>query len=112
MLALRLRILGVAAAIVAALAVAGPAAADGLPHPPAGTPPNGFATQDQGCLGPLRSAIARGELAGVTLPDGFVIPAGFSVSFNPGGHFGTVAEAAFLGSHGVTDLGAFCAQFK
>jgi len=79
--------------------------------PPAGTPPSQFATQDPGCLGQLRSMIADGKLAGVVLPDGFVIPGGFSGSFNPGDHFGTVQEARFLESHGVTDLAAFCAQF-
>jgi hypothetical protein len=79
--------------------------------PPAGTPPSQFASQDPGCLGPLRSMIADGQLAGVVLPDGFVIPAGFSGTFNPGDHFGTVQEAQFLESHGVTDLTAFCAQF-
>jgi hypothetical protein len=56
-------------------------------------------------------AIARGDLNGVTLPDGFVVPAGFNGAFNPGGHLGTVGEAAFLTSHGVTDLDAFCATF-
>ncbi len=101
-----------ACALLSALALAAPIAADGgLPQPPAGTPPNTFATTDTGCLGALRSLIASGQLAGVTLPDGFVIPAGFSGSFNPGDHFGTVAEAAFLTSHGVTDLNAFCALF-
>ena len=79
--------------------------------PPAGTPPSQFATQDPGCLGPLRSMIADGQLAGVVLPDRFVIPDGFSGSFNPGDHFGTILEAQFLESHGVTDLAAFCAQF-
>lgn len=101
-----------ACAALSALALATSAGADGgLPQPPAGTPPNAFATSDTGCLGALRSMIANGQLAGVTLPDGFVIPAGFSGSFNPGDHFGTVAEGAFLTSHGVTDLSAFCAQF-
>ena len=70
-----------------------------------------FATNDTGCLGGLRSAIARGDLAGVKLPDGFVIPAGFGAQFNPGGHLGTVGEAAFLQAHGVTDLDAFCVLF-
>jgi hypothetical protein len=70
-----------------------------------------FATQNKGCLGGLRSAIARGDLAGQPLPDGFLVPAGFSGNFNPGGHLGTVGEAAFLQSHGVTDLDAFCALF-
>ena len=55
--------------------------------------------------------IADGQLAGVMLQDGFVIPAGFSGTFNPGDHSGTVQEAQFLESHGVTDLAAFCAQF-
>jgi hypothetical protein len=80
-----------------------PAAAD--------NPTSDFATGNQGCLGGLRSAIARGDLAGVPLPDGFVVPAGFNGAFNPGGHLGTVGEAAFLQSHGVTDLDTFCALF-
>jgi hypothetical protein len=77
-------------------------------------PRNGFATEDRGCLGGLRSAIARGELAGITL-NGFTIPAGFSGAFNPGDHFGMVAEAAFLEQVlGIAPaaLSAFCAQFK
>jgi hypothetical protein len=97
---------------LSALAFVAPASA-GLPHPPAGTPASGFATEDSGCLGGLRSAIARGELGGITL-NGFTIPAGFSGAFNPGDHFGTVAEAAFLEQVlGISpaDLGAFCAQF-
>jgi hypothetical protein len=95
-----------------ALALAAAATA-GLPHPPAGTPPSGFATQDSGCVGGLRSAIARGELRGITL-NGFTIPAGFSGTFNPGDHFGTVAEAAFLEQVlGITPTAlGFCAQFK
>jgi hypothetical protein len=101
------------AASVSALAFVAPAAAQ-LPHPPAGTPASAFATEDSGCLGGLRSAIARGELGGITL-NGFTIPAGFSGTFNPGDHFGTVAEAAFLEQVlGVSPggLSAFCAQFK
>ena len=77
----------------------------------ANNPTSDFAKNDKGCLGGLRSAIARGDLAGVPLPDGFVVPAGFNGDFNPGGHLGTVGEAAFLQSHGVTDLDAFCALF-
>lgn len=91
------------AATAAALALA-PVAAPG-------NDTSAFATENSGCLGGLRSAIARGDLAGAVLPDGFVVPAGFSGSFNPGGHTGTVDEAAFLTSHGVTDLDAFCALF-
>ena len=94
-----------------ALSLVPQVAGAGVQHPPAGTPPSQFATQDPGCLGPLRSMIARGQLAGVVLPDGFVIPAGYSGDFNPGDHFGTVQEAQFLEEHGVTDLAAFCAQF-
>ena len=92
------------AASLAGFALAAPSAL-------ADNPTSGFATQDTGCLGGLRSAIARGDLAGVVLPDGFVVPAGFNGDFNPGGHTGTVDEAAFLRSHGITDLNAFCAQF-
>src|SRR4029453_14588999 len=104
------RILG---ASLCALGFVAPATA-GLPHPPAGTPASGFATEDSGCLGGLRSAIARGELGGITL-NGFTIPAGFSGSFNPGDHFGPGAEAAFLEQVlgiGPAALGAFCAQFE
>ncbi len=72
--------------LLLALALSGPAA--GLESPPAGTPPAAFARLDQECLGPLRSAIARGDLP--------ALAAGFGGSFNPGGHFGTVAEAQFL----------------
>jgi hypothetical protein len=72
--------------LILALTLSGPAA--GLESPPAGTPPAAFAQLDQECLGPLRSSIARGELP--------ALAPGFSGSFNPGGHFGTVAEAQFL----------------
>jgi hypothetical protein len=96
----RFRLLAVALALGT---FAGPAAADNATSQ--------FAKNDKGCLGGLRSAIARGDLAGVALPDGFVVPAGFNGDFNPGGHYGTVGEAAFLQLHGVTDLDAFCTQF-
>ena len=95
--------LRVLAAIAAFGALAAPAAG--------GNPTSDFATNNKGCLGGLRSAIARGDLDGATLPDGFVVPARFSREFNPGGHLGTVGEEAFLRSHGVTDVDAFCAQF-
>jgi hypothetical protein len=104
---------GAALGLLFTLAVAIPASADPPAPVAAGTPANGFATEQQGCLGPLRSAIARGDLAGAALPSGFTVPDGFSGSFNPGGHFGTVAEAAFLTqTGGITDLTGFCAQFK
>jgi hypothetical protein len=96
----RLRLLAVACLFGT---IATPAAADNAT--------SDFAKNDTGCLGGLRSAIARGDLAGVTFPDGFVVPAGFNADFNPGGHLGTLGEAAFLTSHGVTDLDAFCATF-
>jgi hypothetical protein len=102
----RAALAGVAAV---ALAAPGVALADVQP-PPDGTPPSQFATADTGCLGQLRSMIASGQLAGVVLPDGLVIPSGFDGAFNPGGHYGTVLEAQFL-EHGITDLNAFCAQF-
>ena len=98
-------------AAASALALVPQMAGAGVQHPPDGTPPSQFATQDPGCLGPLRSMIASGQLAGVVLPDGTVIPAGFSGGFNPGDHYGTVQEAQFLEEHGVTGLAAFCAQF-
>src|SRR6266700_7303163 len=72
----------VAVATVALAAPAGIAFADVQP-PPNGTPPSQFATTDTGCLGQLRSMIASGQLAGVVLPDGFVIPSGFDGTFNP-----------------------------
>lgn len=80
------RCIAIAAAAIAFWAVPGVGLA--LDQPPAGTPPDAFARLDKECLGPLRSAIARGEL-----PD---LAPGFSGAFNPGGHFGTVAEAQFL----------------
>jgi hypothetical protein len=68
------------------------AKADGLD----GTPPNGFATNCQQYLGPLRSQIAQGDFAGVG-------PFGehFTGQVNPGAHLGTVQEEAFLDALGV-----------
>jgi hypothetical protein len=101
--------------LVIFLGSASPASADPPPQVAAGTPANGFATQYTGCLGGLRSAIARGDLAGVKLPSGFTVPSGFGGSFNPGGHFGTVAEEWFLrtvGGLSTEQLAALCASFK
>jgi hypothetical protein len=95
-----------AAAAASAMALAAPALADNATSDFASSP------DFQGCLGGLRSAIARGDLAAATLPDGTVIPAGFFKDFNPGDHKGTEGEADFLTSHGVTDLAAFCQQFQ
>jgi hypothetical protein len=93
-------------AALAALALAAPAGAD--------NDTSTFATQYNGCLGGLRSAIARGDLAGTPLPN-IVVPDGFSGSFNPGDHLGTVLEQWFLTQvAGIpeADLAAFCASFK
>ena len=102
-----------AGAVLAMGALAAPAAADNGVDDYAKTAAEAaqmasdFASSHQGCLGPLRSAIARGELAealGVS---------GFSGEFRPGGHIGTVLEALFLTEHvGVPDLEAFCAAFE
>jgi hypothetical protein len=92
------------AATVAALAVAAPAGA--VESPPTGIHPSVFATQHSGCLGKLRSFIARGGLEGVG-------PFGrhFTGDVNPGRHQGTVGEEEFLRALGITDLAAFCAGF-
>jgi hypothetical protein len=100
------RLSGLTAAALAALALTAPALADNTTSDFASSP------DFQGCLGGLRSAIARGDLAGARLPDGTVIPDGFFGGFNPGDHLGTRGEAEFLTSHGVTDLAAFCSQFN
>jgi hypothetical protein len=95
-----------AAAMLAILAQSAPASA--------GNDTSAFATQYPGCLGGLRSAIARGDLAGEILP-GIVVPDGFSGAFNPGDHRGTVLEQWFLTEvAGIdeADLAAFCAQFE
>lgn len=93
-------------AALAALALAAPVSAS--------NDTSTFATQYNGCLGGLRSAIARGDLAGLVLP-GLVVPDGFSGAFNPGDHRGTVLEQWFLTQvAGIpeADLAALCASFK
>jgi hypothetical protein len=95
-----------ACAALVVLAFAPPAAAE--------NDTSRFATQYNGCLGGLRSAIARGDLAGTPLP-GLVVPDGFSGAFNPGDHRGTVLEQWFLTQvAGIpeAELAAFCARFK
>ncbi len=101
-----MRLAPLPAAVLAALALAVPAGA--------GSSTGDFASSPelQGCLGGLRGAIARGDLAGATLPDGTVIPDGFFGGFNPGDHLGTRGAAEFLSSHGVADLAAFCSLFE
>lgn len=93
------------AALTSAVLLAGPAAA--VESPPSGISPSTFATDYAGCLGQLRSRIARGEFAGVG-------PFGehFTGQVNPGGHQGTVGEEEFLRDVlGIADPAAFCAQF-
>jgi hypothetical protein len=93
--------------LTVALLLTTPAGAKAVESPPTGTPPNEFATEHPGCLGPLRSLIAQGEFAGVG-PFG----AHFTGAVNPGAHQGTVGEEEFLAQIlGITDLDAFCAQF-
>jgi len=95
------------AGLVAAAALAAPAAA--VENPPQGIPPNVFATQYQGCLGKLRSMIAQGDFDGIG-------PFGqhFTGLVNPGAHQGTVGEEEFLETViGIPadELAAFCASF-
>jgi hypothetical protein len=97
---------------VGALALAAPALGGtpgALENPPTGIAPNIFATDFSGCLGPLRSAIAQGQFAGVG-------PFGqhFTGQVDPGAHQGTVGEQEFLETViGIPadQLRAFCAQF-
>jgi hypothetical protein len=72
---------------VQALAASG----DRVGDPQSQPNPSSFATNYQDCLGPLRSKIAQGDFAGVG-------PFGqhFTGSVDPGAHYGTVGEAAFL----------------
>lgn len=65
-------------------------------NPPQGTAPSEFATENQNCLGPLRSQIAQGDFSGVG-------PFGdhFTGDVNPGAHQGTVAEEEFLTALGL-----------
>jgi opacity protein-like surface antigen len=94
-------------AVVACSALAPVTAASAVESPPTGIPPSTFATDYKGCLGQLRSKIARGEFAGVG-------PFGehFTGKVNPGAHQGTVGEEEFLRDVlGIADPAAFCAQF-
>jgi hypothetical protein len=95
------------AVIVAVVMLAAAPSAAAVESPPKGIHPSEFATQYSGCLGKLRGAIARGELAGVG-------PFGrhFTGDVNPGAHQGTVGEEEFLRALGITDLAGFCAQFE
>jgi hypothetical protein len=79
-------------ALAGSLMQVGAVKADG----PEGTPADGFATNCQQYLGPLRSQIAQGDFAGVG-------PFGehFTGQVNPGVHVGTVGEEAFLDALGI-----------
>jgi hypothetical protein len=76
-------------AVVPAAALA--ANGDRVGSPQTQPNPSDFATTYQACLGPLRSLIAQGAFAGVG-------PFGdhFNGAVDPGAHYGTVGEAAFL----------------
>ena len=70
------------------------------------TPANLFATTDHGCLGALRSQIAQGQFNGIG-------PFGehFNGTIDPGAHYGTAGENAFLTSVlGVKDVTGFCSS--
>jgi hypothetical protein len=99
------KLAALASAAFAALALAAPAGA--------GNDTSTFATQYNGCLGGLRSAIARGDLAGHITPYGLVVPDGFNGAFNPGDHRGTVLEQWFLtqvAGFPQATLAALCAR--
>jgi hypothetical protein len=99
------RLVAALAALTAASVLTVPAMA--VESPPTGISPSTFATDYKGCLGQLRSKIARGEFAGVG-------PFGqhFNGQVNPGAHQGTVGEEEFLRNVlGIADPAAFCAQF-
>jgi hypothetical protein len=105
-------VLAVALGAAGATGLAAPAFASpgNVENPPAGISPDVFATQYSGCLGPLRSAIAQGQFAGIG-------PFGehFTGQVNPGAHQGTVGEEEFLESViGIPadQLAAFCAHFE
>jgi hypothetical protein len=79
-----------------------------------GVPVSVFATDYQGCAGPLRSAIANGSLAGAEVGD-LTVPDGFDGSFNPGAHLGSTDEIAFLEAATGLDkesVAALCASLS
>lgn len=83
------------------------ASASAVESPPNGIPPSTFAMDYKGCLGELRSRIARGEFAGVG-----PFAQHFNGQVNPGAQQGTVGEEESLRNVlGIADPTAFCAQF-
>ncbi|HEU0295757.1 MAG TPA: hypothetical protein VFR47_23660 [Anaerolineales bacterium] len=87
-----LLLIALVVALAGSMMQVGSVKADGLE----GTPADGFATNCQQYLGPLRSQIAQGAFAGVG-------PFGehFTGQVNPGAHIGTVGEEAFLDALGI-----------
>ena len=78
--------------LLAAVPATALAANDGRIGSPQTQPnPSGFVTTYHDCLGPLRSEIAQGDFAGIG-------PFGthFTGAVDPGAHYGSVGEAAFL----------------
>ena len=88
----KLLLVVVSAVLAISLMQVGAVRADGLE----GTPADGFATNCQGYLGPLRSEIAQGDYAGVG-----PFSEHFTGQVNPGAHIGTVGEEAFLDALGI-----------
>ena len=91
---MRLKVLLFGLLILSGLLMVQPVLAD-PPHPvespPEGTSPNEFAVDYSGCLGSLRSAIARGAFDDIG-----PFEEHFSGQVNPGAHQGTVGEEEFL----------------
>jgi hypothetical protein len=91
---MRLKVLMFGLLILSGLLMVQPALAH-PPHPvespPEGTSPNYFAVDYSGCLGSLRSAIARGEFEDIG-----PFEEHFNGQVNPGAHQGTVGEEEFL----------------
>lgn len=103
---MRVTLVATAAAVMLALSPVWAGGPTNLENPPAGTPPQEFAHDYKGCLGGLRSAIARGDVPGVPR---------FNGDFNPGKHQGTVGEEEFLKGFLNTDsagLHKTCASFE
>ena len=94
--------------VVIALSLGAAVTVQAVEAPPEGIHPSEFATHHHGCLGPLRSKIARGDFSGVG-------PFGehFTGDVNPGVHQGTVGEEEFLREVlGIEDIEAFCDGFE
>lgn len=99
----------IAASAIGALILAAPAAA--VESPPTGISPSEFATQYSGCLGKVRSILAKGVPLGP-------FANGFGPGVNPGVHQGTVGEEEFIRAvilpllPAGTTLEALCAGFE